>query len=531
MMKSRKSKYSAEDIAADLHRRIKYGLRYSDGTYETSPDMWDKRDVRDVVVQTSKELDESGIGMCHDVTRALIKALRKRRIRHVAMMLKGDAEPRLPTHSFVVSGGKGKYTVLDPLSYDTGSKGGYKSIDEAVADRIADWKKEEEKGNVTSARIPRKDWKNRALLDFLHYNAEKKASDAKYSLKDDPTYEDALKVFNKLNFDDRANLVPRHPDFLREVPDDMLFDRQVAVDGYGNPVGFQEFYSRKDKMGRRLPPNNIIAVAPEARGNGLARLMTEAAVRKARKEKIKRLVWEAFVDNEPSIRAALSAGFRDATPKKAKTYRKFVYDVEKNAQAIAPEEIEAMARPHYADSGSHGWNHIQDVLASARRMRRKKLLKKELAALMYHDSSLLTGPRETHAEDSAAIARRELADKFTKRQLTDIANAIAHHRASYEGRRKSRLEDLVAAADRNIPDVDRSILRSYRYGLEHGMTEDEAVSNTLQHMPDKYGTKGYAYRNIPKIYLETYGDELAKAQKGFDAVTAEKIRSLVKANM
>lgn len=162
--------------------------------------------------------------------------------------------------------------------------------------------------------------------------SEKKASDAKYSLKEDPTYEDALKVFDRLGFDDRANLVPRHPDFLRKVPDGMLFDRQVVVDGKGDPVGFQEFYSRKDRRGRRLPPHNIIAVAPEARGNGLARIMAEAAIRKARKEKVKRLLWEAFADNEPSIRTALSAGFRDATPKSAKGYRKLVYDVEKKAQ-------------------------------------------------------------------------------------------------------------------------------------------------------------------------------------------------------
>ena len=206
-------------------------------------------------------------------------------------------------------------------------------------------------------------------------------------------------------------------------------------------------------------------------------------------------------------------------------------DFDKNAQAITPEEIEAMARPHYPDSGSHGWNHIQGVLESARRMRRKELLKKELAALMYHDSSLLTGPRETHAEDSAEIARKELSGKFSRRQLEDIANAIAHHRASYEGKRKSRLENLVAAADRDVfvdGNVDDYILRSYRYGLEHGMTPDEAVANTLHHMPDKYGTNGYAYKNVPKIYMDTYGDEVRKAQKAFDSMTADRISELAK---
>lgn len=179
--------------------------------------------------------------------------------------------------------------------------------------------------------VPDRKMDEETFAEYMSDQLNKKAES--YSLKADPTYEDALKVFNKLDFDDRANLVPRHPDFLRKVPDDMLFDRQVAVDGDGNPVGFQEFYLRNDKMGRHLPPHNIVAVAPKARGNGLARLMAEAAVKKARKEKIKRLVWEAFADNEPSIRAALSAGFEDATPKNAKTYRKLVYSVEKDSSA------------------------------------------------------------------------------------------------------------------------------------------------------------------------------------------------------
>lgn len=175
----------------------------------------------------------------------------------------------------------------------------------------------------------------RQFYDAMLSSPVKKADAAKYSLKEDPTYEDVLKVFGKLDFDDRANLVPRHPDFFRKVPDDMLFDRQVAIDVDGNPVGFNEFYYGRNKLGRRQPPHNAIAVVPEARGNGLSRLMAEAAVRKARKEKVRRLVWEAFADNDGSIRAALSAGFEDATPKNAKGYRRFVYRVsEKKASSL-----------------------------------------------------------------------------------------------------------------------------------------------------------------------------------------------------
>ena len=103
------------------------------------------------------------------------------------------------------------------------------------------------------------------LLKALKANAVRTGAATKaaaYHLKRNPTYADALKVFNKLDFDDRANITPRHPGSLREVPSDFLFSRQVAVDGAGNPVGFQEFYLRRDKRGRKLPPHNIVAVVP-----------------------------------------------------------------------------------------------------------------------------------------------------------------------------------------------------------------------------------------------------------------------------
>jgi hypothetical protein len=69
--------------------------------------------------------------------------------------------------------------------------------------------------------------------------------------------------------------------------------------------------------------------------------MVEAAVKKARKEKIRRLVWEAFADNDGSIRAALSAGFEDATPKNAKGYRRFVYRVSEKKASSKKETYES----------------------------------------------------------------------------------------------------------------------------------------------------------------------------------------------
>lgn len=198
---------------------------------------------------------------------------------------------------------------------------------------------------------------------------------------------------------------------------------------------------------------------------------------------------------------------------------------EKKAEAV--DDIEAKARLHYPAEGSHGWNHIQDVLANARRMRRRELLKKELAAIMYHDSSLMTGSRDTHAEDSSEIAKKELANIFGKKQLGDIVNAIAHHRASYEGSRKSRLEDLVAAADRPVPDIAKQVARSWKYHEELGEPEVLRAANVAAHLKEKYGHGGYAYANAPKLYLKTYGNELRDIMSKFDGLTPEAVASMM----
>lgn len=192
-------------------------------------------------------------------------------------------------------------------------------------------------------------------------------------------------------------------------------------------------------------------------------------------------------------------------------------------KAEAADDIEAKARLHYPVEGSHGWNHIQDVLANARRMRRRELLKKELAAIMYHDSSLMTGSRDTHAEDSSEIARKELVGLFRRRQLEDIVNAIAHHRASYEGRRSSRLEDLVAAADRPVPDLAKQVARSWKYHEELGEPEELRAKNVSAHLKEKYGHGGYAYANAPKLYLKTYGNELRDIMSRFDELTPDLV--------
>lgn len=333
LLKMAESKPMSPDKLKKLYAKLKYRILNSETNrpfFNTNRDTFEKWRLL-----SPEQIKKHKIGICWDTAAMTDSELTRLGVPHENYFAHAKDAYHKPTHAFnVYKDENGDWRWIE------GSWEKYKDNDwherrkRALVRRIVKALESEGFDEATGGdrqilhkieKFPEAGVDGRQFYDAMLSSPVKKAES--YSLKTDPTYEDALKVFNRLNFNDRANLVPRHPDFLRKVPDDMLFDRQVVVDGKGDPAGFQEFYLRKDKRGRRLPPHNIVAVTPEARGKGLAKIMAEVAIRKARKERVKRLVWEAFADNEPSIRAALSAGFRDATPKNAKSYRKLVYDV------------------------------------------------------------------------------------------------------------------------------------------------------------------------------------------------------------
>lgn len=192
----------------------------------------------------------------------------------------------------------------------------------------------------------------------------------------------------------------------------------------------------------------------------------------------------------------------------------------------ASVDLESLAKGYYED-GSHGWGHIQDVLSRAENIKGKPLSEDERAAILFHDSSLSTGPRETHAEDSAAIARKVLGKIYARRRLERIVRAIERHRASYKGKRTSYIQNLVSAADRDLPGADDMYLRSLQYGLEHGMSDEEAIDNAYEHIPSKYGRNGYAYRNAPKLYLDAYKDSLGDMWDKMDKTTKDDLRRMM----
>lgn len=197
--------------------------------------------------------------------------------------------------------------------------------------------------------------------------------------------------------------------------------------------------------------------------------------------------------------------------------------------------IEDLARTYYPTEGSHGWNHIEDVVASGKRMLRakgEKLTPEAEAALMFHDSGLypngLDNPevRYGHERRGATVARRALKDMFDKETLLRIAAAIREHRGSYKGEYTSPLSDLVSSADRGKPDLGKKIMRSWTYGMEHGYSPERAARNVVEQVQMKYGTGGYA--RMPSYYQAVYQRALDKFHRDVDALTEKKVLEYVK---
>lgn len=197
-------------------------------------------------------------------------------------------------------------------------------------------------------------------------------------------------------------------------------------------------------------------------------------------------------------------------------------------------ELLSLAKPYYPAEGSHGWNHIEDVLSSAKamaRIRKQRWSPEMTAAAVFHDSGLyINGTdkdevREGHEDRGADIAGKRLQGLFTEEQLKRIKAAIREHRASYKGPYTSYLSDLISSADRGAPDMKSKLLRSYAYHMEQGETPEQAYKGIAEFLPTKYGPNGYA--RIPVYYRALYAKQLKEYQKQMSELTADKVRTAI----
>jgi exopolyphosphatase/pppGpp-phosphohydrolase len=92
-----------------------------------------------------------------------------------------------------------------------------------------------------------------------------------------------------------------------------------------------------------------------------------------------------------------------------------------------------------------------------------------------------------------------------------VANACLEHRSSFKGVRTSGLSELLAVADKGVPDIGGLIKRSYDFKPGRGFKD------ILFHINEKFGTNGYAYSN-DRLYVDLMHKEISQLQEDIEAM-------------
>lgn len=186
---------------------------------------------------------------------------------------------------------------------------------------------------------------------------------------------------------------------------------------------------------------------------------------------------------------------------------------------IIEKEYKDILNKYYSSSKSHGLDHVREV---AKRALEIKYAYPDIDfecddimiifAGLFHDIMSETN-RENHHTVGAEVFLKEIKnykffDLLTEDQLDKVAEAITQHRASYKGEYSNKFCELMAAADRDKPDLFKIIRRSYNFIRENNsqLKEEEILEEVKKHLIDKFSRDGYM--KYPEFYAKIYELEL-----------------------
>ena len=115
----------------------------------------------------------------------------------------------------------------------------------------------------------------------------------------------------------------------------------------------------------------------------------------------------------------------------------------------------------YKKDSSHGWSHVEDVAKNALEINRKMILNLNeehlVLVALFHDiySDIDRKNHHTLAADWF-IKFMIKQDKYSTSDILEMSLAIKEHRASYNGEYSSLLSEVLAAADRGTPDLNKT---------------------------------------------------------------------------
>ena len=184
------------------------------------------------------------------------------------------------------------------------------------------------------------------------------------------------------------------------------------------------------------------------------------------------------------------------------------------------KEVRDFYKPFYANGdAAHLIDHADSVCNLALKINREYSPKLVILASYIHDIFNATNRKEHNTLAYRYV--KDISDNFLKdlneEELELVAHAVLEHRASFKGKFFSKLSAIISSADRGLPDVEQTVIRSMRYN-------DANAQDVYEHMLDKYSTKGYA--KYPTIYQEIFAKELEAFKTEIDAITVAKIEQI-----
>lgn len=191
--------------------------------------------------------------------------------------------------------------------------------------------------------------------------------------------------------------------------------------------------------------------------------------------------------------------------------------------------------PYYASNNKgHQINHAIEVCSLAYRIAGSvypgKLDGRILSVAAFaHD--MYSDKRDTHhltgAEHILSSEFRKHGFLKSDEEYELAAAAVREHRASFKGESyTSQYSEVISAADRGSPDLDRILKRVYSCNMG-GALEDNLASS-LKHLHEKFGRDGYM--RTTDAYKEYFKDEIEKFYVDIEKLTYESAKTILGLN-
>lgn len=181
------------------------------------------------------------------------------------------------------------------------------------------------------------------------------------------------------------------------------------------------------------------------------------------------------------------------------------------------------------NSLAHGMDHVEDVYKKAIYLNVKYNLnipKDEIiVAALFHDMFQYKDRNKHHilAHDWIMSSMHPMITLNDKKKQHRVALAIKEHRASYTEKYSSPLSELIATADRGLPDITNIIIRSYKHQLDKHPTKthSDMIVEVKNHLQEKFSVTGYS--KYTYIYMLEYATELANLHDIIDRIISGKV--------